>query len=447
MTIGVAIGITAGLASITLAAADRVEPAHPVVFDATHLPPLLTISGEPVELAYDVHCASGDDAEAEAGCDVRGAVFVRSAGPGRYERHELEIRMADGSRQLVARVPDELAGQPDGFEYYAVIEAPVLDQRLTVPAGGADAPHVSRRLKRPVDVALGRHVFGSYQRADARIAFASWGGGATQAGLEQGRELGMTGPSAFDVDAAGTLTVLDQANRRFLRWRKDARAPTRTPISVMGTIADIAVGNDGTTYVLESTTERGRNALVKRFDDTGRQLEAIETAERTSSQIRMAPGGPLVLSHPSHHWTPVTLGGVPASPEAQLRRGRAGRRLRSGGEIVVFRHANELRLATISGQGTTGWRLTSSTQLGEVQLAEPLGERVVVVARMYDDDVDEFAVLVLDGKGLADRFTLDAADWAETAPLSRFRLVGRFLYRLGSTAAGAFVDRFDLEVR
>ena len=134
MTIGVAIGITAGLASITLAAADRVEPAHPVVFDATHLPPLLTISGEPVELAYDVHCASGDDAEAEAGCDVRGAVFVRSAGPGRYERHELEIRMADGSRQLVARVPDELAGQPDGFEYYAVIEA-----------GARPAAHGSRR--------------------------------------------------------------------------------------------------------------------------------------------------------------------------------------------------------------------------------------------------------------------------------------------------------------
>ena len=39
MTLGVAIGITAGLASITLAA-DRVESAHPVVFDATHLPPL-----------------------------------------------------------------------------------------------------------------------------------------------------------------------------------------------------------------------------------------------------------------------------------------------------------------------------------------------------------------------------------------------------------------------
>ena len=55
--------------------------------------------------------------------------------------------------------------------------------------------------------------------------------------------------------------------------------------------------------------------------------------------------------------------------------------------------------------------------------------------------------MILDRKGLADRFTLDAADWAETAPLSRFRLVGKSLYRLGSTPAGVFVDRFDLEVR
>jgi len=82
-----------------------------------------------------------------------------------------------------------------------------------------------------------------------------------------------------------------------------------------------------------------------------------------------------------------------------------------------------------------------------VQLAEQLGPRVVLVVRLYDDSVDEFAVLTLDRRGLVDRFTLDAADWAETAPLGRFRLVGRSLYRLGSTGAGAFVDRFDLEVR
>ena len=43
--------------------------------------------------------------------------------------------------------------------------------------------------------------------------------------------------------------------------------------------------------------------------------------------------------------------------------------------------------------------------------------------------------------------SLDSADWAESAPLSRFRLLGSSLYQLGSTQEGLFVDRFDLEVK
>ena len=449
--LGVAIGCAAGIASITLsaAAAPRISPEQSAVFDATHLPPLLTTPDERAELAYDVHCAAGDDEGAEAGCDVRGAVFVRSAGRGSFERLALVSRISDGGgRQLAAPVPDSLYSQPGGFEYYAMLEAPDLGQRITIPAGGADAPHASRPLEKSVDIALGRHSFGDARRAGVRLALAAWGDGPGQVGLEQGPQLGAIGPSAFDVDADGTLSVLDQAHRRLLRWRKGAREPTRVKLSIAGTIADLAVGNDGSSFVLESTAEPGRNALVRRFDDAGRELEAIETAERTSSQIRMTAGGALVLGHPSHHWMPVTVGGVPASREVQLRHGRAGRSLRSGGEIVLFRHANELRVAIVSGSSITrSWRLTSATPLAEVQLGEPIGQRLVLVVRVYEDDVDEFAVLTLDRKGLVDRFTLEAADWAETAPLSRFRLVGKSLYRLGSTPAGAFVDRFDLEVR
>jgi hypothetical protein len=69
----------------------------------------------------------------------------------------------------------------------------------------------------------------------------------------------------------------------------------------------------------------------------------------------------------------------------------------------------------------------------------------VLVVRTYTDDAAEFLALVLDRKGLARHFSLDASDWAETAPVSRFRLVHSSLYQLGSTPAGLFVDRFDLE--
>ena len=305
---------------------------------------------------------------------------------------------------------------------------------------------MSRPLENPVDIALGRHSFGDARRADVRLALAAWGDGHAQVGLEQGRQLGAIGPSAFDVDAAGTVSVLDQAHRRLLRWRKGARDPIRVPLSIAGTIADLAVGNDGSTYVLESTAEPGRNALVRRFDDAGRELEAIETAERASSQILMARDGALVLGHPSHHWMPVTVGGVPASREVQLRHGRAGRALQSGGEVVLLRHANELRVALTSGQSMTrSWRLTSDTPLAEVQLAEPMGHRLVLVVSVYTT-TSTSSPFALARNGLVDQFALDSADWAETAPLSRFRLVGKSLYQLGSTPAGLFVDRFELEV-
>ena len=448
--VGIVLGGVAGVASVTLASAapQQTATALPAVFDVTHLPPLLTTPGERVDLAYDVHCAARDTEAVDAGCDVRGAVFIRAVGDGAFEPIALSARSAEGRKQLVATVPDSLSARPGGFEYYAVLEAPELGERAVVPGGGADAPHVSRVLEHRVDVALGRHTFGADRQEGARLAFAAWGDGAAQVGLEPGRNLGAIGASAFDVDAAGTVVVLDQAHRRLLRWRKGARLPARVPISVRGTLADLAVGNDGSTYVLESTAEPWRHPLVKRFDDAGRELEAIETAERTSAQIRMTPSGPLVLGHPSHHWMPLTVDGMPASRAAQLRHGRVGREVPGGRVCVVYRYANELRIALFSGRSMTrSWRITSDTPLAEVQLAEPVGPRLVVVARLYDDRVDEFVVLILDRAGLVDRFTLDPADWAEAAPLGRFKLVGGSLYQLGSTPTGAFVDRFDLEVQ
>jgi hypothetical protein len=125
-----------------------------------------------------------------------------------------------------------------------------------------------------------------------------------------------------------------------------------------------------------------------------------------------------------------------------------GRTLRSGEEVVVLRHANELRVGVVAGDHVTrSWRIRSETSLGEVQLAEPAGAQLVVVVRIYDDASDEFAILVVDDRGLVSRTTIPSAEWAEGAPLGRFRLTGRNLYRLGSSPAGAFVDRFDLEVR
>jgi hypothetical protein len=281
------------------------------------------------------------------------------------------------------------------------------------------------------------------------VASARWGDGAVSVGLEPGKSVGPAGASSFDIDETGTVFLLDQVHRRVLRWARGAQHPARVPVSVDGRIADLAVSADGSLYVLESVVRPGRpGPLVRRFDEMGRELDVVEAAERSPSQIRTGPDGPMVLEHPSHQWAPMALDGYPLPPNEQRRRARTGRPLPSGGEAIVFRTGNELRIAVTSGDRVVrSWRLTSATPLAEVQLAEAIGARLVVVVRTYTESADEFRVVVLDRHGVAQQFMVASADWAETAPLSRFRLVGRSLYQLGSNAAGAFVDRYDLEVR
>jgi hypothetical protein len=188
--------------------------------------------------------------------------------------------------------------------------------------------------------------------------------------------------------------------------------------------------------------------VLRSFERDGRLEWAQRLSDRTWAKLELGPEGPIVQQQPSEQWLPVAAGGVPLDRASQAEQGRTGRPHAEGREVVVQRvGAGELRLAEIAGKAIIrAWRVTSATPLGEVQLAAPSGSRVVVVVKTYTDERDEFLVLVLDRSGLAGRFALESAQWAEAAPLARFRLSGSSLYQLGSTPKSAFVDRFDLEV-
>jgi hypothetical protein len=448
---GLAAGSFVGVATALLvgsAVAQRSEATPGSVIDATHVPPLLTLAGEPVSLTWDVHCAQAGVEDPEQACETAGSVFVRPAGRGAYRELPLRELGMNGLRQLAAEVPQTLANARDGLEYYAALGPVSGEDGLVLPPGGAGAPYRVRRLVDPVEVDLGSHRFGEPRSPVARVAAAHWGDGPLDVGLEEGRNLDPIGASSFDVDADGTVFLLDEAHRRLLRWAPGEKTPGRVPLSIDGRLADLTVAGDGSIYVLESVPPSGRSTpVVRRFDVHGRDLDVIETAERMPTQIRPGPNGPVVLEQTSHQWMPVAVGGAPTSPAVQRARGRSGRPLRGGGEVVVLRRDNEILVALVDG-GTVrrSWRVTSEAAFGEVQLAEPLGRRLVLVARVYSESQSEFVALVLDRRGLDERFAVDASDWAETAPLARFRLVGGSLYRLGSSQAGAFVDRFDLEV-
>ena len=443
LLIGSAAVSAVALGTSAVAQTEHVAPA--AVLEATHLPPLLVVPGERMKLAFDVYCAQAGVDDPEQSCGVSGSLFLRRGSTGAFRAEPLGEDDSGGLRRLTAAVPDAVAESPDGFEYYAEIKASETGNRLRVPSGPGTTYH-TYGVPDAIHVRLPPSPFGT-TRHGSRVASAPWGDGPDDLGLESGRSADPIGASSFDVDAAGSVVLLDEAHRRALRWAPGAREPEPIPLSIDGRLADLAVDKDSI-YVLESVAAHGRRPLVRRFDPAGRQLDVVETAEQSPSEIRIGPDGPVVLEHPSHLWMSVAAGGHPLPPADQLTRGRIGRPLRSGSDVVTLRTGEELRLALVSqGRVERSWRLVSSTAFGEVQLAEPLGNRLVVVVRVYDDASDEFRILLLDRRGLVQQFSVDSVDWAESAPLSRFRLAGNSLYQLGSNPSGAFVDRFDLEVR
>ena len=110
----------------------------------------------------------------------------------------------------------------------------------------------------------------------------------------------------------------------------------------------------------------------------------------------------------------------------------------------MLRRDDGILAALVSnGRVQRSWKVTSETQLGEVQLAEPIGRRLLLIVRAYTDSADEFVVLVLDRDGIVTEFSTPTDEWAEAAPLTRFRFAGGRLYRLGSDSSEVFVDRYD----
>jgi hypothetical protein len=448
---GVIAGALAGLAAVVVtgtAVAHRIaEPAAAPFIEATHVPPLLTARGERVELRYDVYCGDGElDGDVDTPCRADGVAFVRVGDTGPFREVALREDRGRAEGRFVAVVPDEIARSVSGFSYHAQFRSTETGLTTSVPAGGTDAPQRSVPLGRSIDVELGAHAFGRVREPDARAVEAAWGTGPAEVGLEQGRNLTPIGGSAFDVEADGTAVVLDEANKRLLRWR-DGRPPEAVPVAVTGTLADMTLDDKGNAYVLETTASEGSNPLLRIFDRQGVAKGASTVAGRPS-QVRVGPTGPVVLQSSTAQWMPAVVSGRPVELSEQVSVARPGRPLPDGREVVILRTGNEVRVALVGNRGVQrSWVVHSETALAEVQLAEPRGTGVVLVTRVFTDDHGEYVVLVLDRSGVTQRFSLRSAEWAEAAPLSRFRLRDNSLYQLGSTPAGLFVDRFDLEVK
>jgi hypothetical protein len=444
---GLALGAAVGLGAVAAAGSVASGSGPPDrdaarIIDVGHLPPLLRAPGEAATLRFNVFCPAPGDEPCHAGGDV----FVRAGVVGPFRTIPLRRTddVADGRYDAV--VPPEIAAAPEGFSYYAVLRNEATGVSVTVPSAGAAAPQLSLPLEHAVRVDLGAHRFGSTRHADARVVEAPWGSAPGRAGLQHGPTFGPIGPAAFGVAANGDVAVLDQVNARVERWHAGRHAAD-VPVGVTGGIADMALEADGAMDVLEPTGEGGTPEL-RSFSPSGALRSKTPIADRTWSQLREGPQGPEVQQEPSEQWLPATSRRRSLSRPAQASSGHPGRTLPKGRELVVYRAGiSEARIAEVAGTHVLrAWRIVSATPLGEVQLAEPVGNRIVLVVRPYTDTEDEFLVLVLGDRGVERSFSVASADWAETAPLARFRLAGTSLYQLGSTPTGMHVDRFDLEV-
>ena len=270
---------------------------------------------------------------------------------------------------------------------------------------------------------------------------APWGAGAGELGLITGRELVRIGPSGFDVAPDGMVVVLDQVNDRLALYPGRGAAPRRVPIAFSGAEGDVAVGPDGGIYVLD----QGPEPVVRRYEPSGAIAETTEIDASGADMLRAGPSGALLHGYPGDMWLPVGAAGRLLQPSQQAAGARPGRVVAGGAEVVVHGSQEEALVALVRGDRVlSAWRVSSGTNLGEIQLAEPFGEGLLVVLRVWTETEAEFVALVLSPAGLARSVAIDASQWAESAALGRFRLRDGTLYQLRSTPAGVEIVTFDM---
>jgi hypothetical protein len=435
---------TAGAGKHRVAAEDQ-------FLKAISVPIKLRAPGDPPGIRFDISCLPPDgNAEGAGSCDGGGTVYFRTSS-GISASAPLVLDPSVQVGRYVASVPASIWAA-SAFTYYAVIRDNTTGRTIVVPPGGSSAPQVSFAMSGP-SIDLDAHTFGSPRQASARVASAGWGGGDQQVGLEDGVDM-PTGAASFDVDPAGDVYLLDEAHARMLEFPVGGPPQTIALPGLAGVKADLRVSDaSGTAYVLEVANAAAPRPLLRSFTLQGGALTTTTVADDAAAQVRLSGSTAYVSEYPSSMWAPVLQanGLTPVDPSLQLARAFPGAPAKDG-NVVVLSTGNEIRVATYSVSGAiyrfSSVRITSTTPVADIQLAQRLPSgRLLVVFSVYTDSEHEYEAVLIDPSGrLVDQFSLPAPEWAQSMPLSRFRLAGSSIYELGSTDQGAFVDRYDLEV-
>ena len=402
-------------------------------FDVLYRPPTFVARNRPVELEFEVVCPLTGPPPPRF-CSPGGTLHVRRVGASTFDR----IPLRSASHRATAVVPARYTVGA-GFDYFVDLRDE-RGNRRTIPRAGRAAPQRAWSVERWTSIALGKHRFGR-ARSGRALVEAGWGTGLRELGLRR-----RIGPSAFDLAPDGTLVVLDQHNRRLAVYAPGpASPPTHTRVSFVGGEGDVAVGPDGTVYVLDGGKPRTHVAFVRSYGPALQPLATTRLAEAPSGMLRAGASGAFVFAFPSGQWMPLGRGARLLRPDEQAAAARAGRPVSATTELAVGGSPFALQLALFAGDRVRGaWRIATATRFGEVQVAEQYRGGLLVVVRVHSVGRVEWLVLELRPNGLRREFAVAPVEWAETAPASRFRLREDTLYALESSPRGVRILRYGL---
>jgi len=413
--------------SLTTAAADgRVR----IFYTA----PILVRAGERVLVAVDAVCATARGGPCPA-------VVTMHAGAGRRSYHTASAAASPGLRfDLSAAAADAVSGRAtSGFVRFS-IEANAGAARASVPPDNG-APllfYVARSVPavKVPDVPFAR------ERRGRAVLSLPWGNGPNRAGIALGGGDPPVGPSAFDVDGAGRVFLLDTEQSR-LGVFSAGRLVRSTPLA-LAPRSDIALSPGGTAFVLARGAD-GRVDLTRVSPGTAAQTVSADAAGIPGA-IRAVGGAAYVHVFPLDAWLPVAGTSATRAPEAPS----VGRPLPGGRELLSVVRGRRLRLGTVvGGRVRHAVELVFRRALGELALAAP--DRaggywaVVHVWRDRPRPADAFQAVHVRGRRVVSTFLLPSDGYTPDAPQSALRIgPNGGLYQLLTSADGVRVVRYRI---
>jgi hypothetical protein len=395
-----------------------------------YTPPVLVIAGETVRIPVDATCVTPQGRACRATVTLR----LQVNGTGRAQ-----VAMSKASPHLAFDISGPARRAVGGAASSGAIgyslEARAPDgTRLSYPGSGSLVSYVTRQLR---VVRLRAVRFGHVRHGETRLAL-SWGSGRRGVGLVLGNESQTLGPMAFDVDAGDRVHLLDSQRDRVVvfaggRLLRVATLPA-------GLHHDIGAAEDGSSYVLSGGDE-SRSVVIRRIGAGGETGDPTIVAPSLLGQIRSKAGSPLVHLLPMDAWLELSSPGTAPT---------IGRPTAQGPQVLSSATDDRVRLATVEGGPVVNpVELRSPYRFGELALAEPDGHggyvAVVHVATDGPVPADQYQVVAVHGDGSLETFAVANQEFAETAPLSKFRLgPDGAVYQLASGPSGIRIVRYDI---